>query len=269
MSDETYPGAKRIANKYSGDTMSVNTVVWHSTEGTSLSDYAGGSEAPTLTAVPNFTAKRLDWYQHFDFNVSSRALVNLSGGVQTNTLNVAQVELVGTCDPATHKKWTEAGIQHLYMPQLPYWVVRDLHAFCLWTAAKHDVPMAYKVFKAYPGSYGVNNGVRMTNSEWLAFKGHCGHQHVPENLHGDPGSFPMFDILHYKVAPPVTSTDVVPVVVAQTSITDIANAIGKVRYPDATLGHTRLASDFPGAIMEKLDLIAAQLKDLASKLETK
>ncbi|MFD3560872.1 hypothetical protein ACFWVU_14500 [Streptomyces sp. NPDC058686] len=35
--------------------------------------------------------------QHFPANMSSRALVNRNGGVETNTLNVVQIELVGTC----------------------------------------------------------------------------------------------------------------------------------------------------------------------------
>ncbi|MBQ1166121.1 hypothetical protein KBZ21_49875, partial [Streptomyces sp. A73] len=73
--------------------------VWHSTEGTSLPSYGGGGSAPNLTAKPDFKNKRMVWYQHFDFDPSARALVNRAGGVETNTLNVCQVEVVGTCDP--------------------------------------------------------------------------------------------------------------------------------------------------------------------------
>jgi hypothetical protein len=176
--------------------MEVNVIVWHSTEGTSLPGYGGGSQAPNLTAKPDFKAKKLIWYQHFNFDTSSRALVH-TGTVATNTLNVCQVEVVGTCDPATHAKWTKQGIQHLYMPELPDWAVRDLAAFARWAKASHGVPLTSGVtFKAYPGSYGTGNGVRMSNAAWLAFKGHCGHQHVPSgNMHGDPGAFPMKAIL--------------------------------------------------------------------------
>lgn len=195
---QRYPGASTAywyGSKYPGSAMEVNVVVWHSTEGRSLPDYAGGSMAPNLTAVPDFAAKRIVWYQHFDFDVSSRALRNLSGGVETNTLNVCQVEVVGTCDPATHEKWRAAGYPHLFMPDLPDWVVRDLGAFARWAQDNHGVPLSSDVtWKAYPGSYGVN-GVRMTGAQWNAFKGHCGHQHVPENDHGDPGMFPMAAIL--------------------------------------------------------------------------
>jgi hypothetical protein len=35
----------------------------------------------------------------------------------------------------------------------------------------------------------------MSAAKWTSFTGHCGHQHVPENLHGDPGAFPMVAIL--------------------------------------------------------------------------
>lgn len=197
---QKYPGAFTSAwyqKKYPGDAMNVNTIVWHTTEGTSLPDYSGGSMAPTLTAVPDFKAKKLLWYQHFDFDVSARALVHATADIATNTLNVAQVEIVGTCDPTTHTKWTKSGITHLYSPELPDWVIRDLAAFAKWTHAVHGVPLTSGVtFKAYPASYGTGNGVRLSASKWESFKGHLGHQHVPSgNVHGDPGAFPMTAIL--------------------------------------------------------------------------
>ncbi|MDX2697112.1 hypothetical protein [Streptomyces ipomoeae] len=195
---QRYPGASTAywyQDDFGGTAMETNVIVWHSTEGTSLPSYGGGGSAPNFTAKPDFAAKRLVWHQHFDFDVSSRALRNLAGGVQTNTLNACQVEIVGTCDPATHKKWTAAGVQHLYTPELPDWAVRDLAAFARWAHEQHGVPLSSGLtFAAYPGSYG-DSPVRMSGAQWSAFKGHCGHQHVPENDHGDPGSFPMAAIL--------------------------------------------------------------------------
>ena len=202
---QRYPGAdttRWYQTRYGGEAMESNVIVWHTTEGRTLPDYGGGSSAPNFTARPNFTAKRLEWFQHFDFDVSSRALVNAAGGVATNTLNVCQVEIVGTCDPATHTKW--ATTPHLYTPELPDWAVRDLAAFARWAHEQHRVPLTSGVtFKPYPSSYGAN-GVRMTAAKWNSFTGHCGHQHVPENLHGDPGAFPMAAIL--AAAAPVTYT---------------------------------------------------------------
>lgn len=195
---QRYPGASTTywyGNRYQGSAMEVNVIVWHSTEGTSLPTYGGGASAPNFTAKPDFAAKRLVWYQHFDFDTSSRALMNKAGGVETNTLNACQVEIVGTCDPSTHAKWTRAGYDHLYTPELPDWAIRDLGAFARWASEKHGVPLSSGLtFKAYPSSYG-NSPVRMSGARWNAFKGHCGHQHVPENDHGDPGAFPMAAIL--------------------------------------------------------------------------
>lgn len=195
---QKYPGASTAhyyGARYRGSSMESNVIVWHSTEGTSLPSYRGGADAPNLTAVPDFKARKLRWHQHFDFDVSSRALMNKAGGVETNTLNACQVEIVGTCDPSTHAKWKRAGYPHLYMPDLPDWAVRDLAEFAKWAHDKHGVPLTSAVtFKAYPSSYG-HNGVRMPNTKWSNYRGHCGHQHVPENDHGDPGDFPMGAIL--------------------------------------------------------------------------
>jgi hypothetical protein len=196
---QLYPGAS-TAHWYQdacpGDSMTVNTIVWHSTEGTSLPAYSGGSVAPTLTAIPNWTAQKLVWFQHFDFDTSARALVNSPGGVETNTLNCAQVEIVGTCDPATHASWTKGGVLHPYMPELPAWVIRDLAEFARWAHTEHGVPLTSGLqFASYPDSYGSANGVRMSGATWNAFHGHVGHQHVPENDHGDPGSLPVAAIL--------------------------------------------------------------------------
>ncbi|MFD3929525.1 hypothetical protein [Streptomyces sp. NPDC058614] len=195
---QRYPGASTTywyGSKYPGSAMESNVVVWHTTEGTSLPSYGGGSSAPNFTARPNFTAKKLEWFQHFDFDVSSRALVNTAGGVETNTLNAVQVEIVGTCDPSAHKKW--GATPHLYTPELPAWAVRDLAAFAKWAHDQHGVPLTSGVtFKAYPASYGTSNGVRMSGTKWTSFTGHCGHQHVPENLHGDPGPLPIAAILN-------------------------------------------------------------------------
>lgn len=195
---QRYPGAShayRYSNRYPGSAMESNVIVWHSTEGTSLPSYGGGSMAPNFTAVPDFKAKRLVWYQHFDFDESSRALVNKSGGVQTNTANACQVEIVGTCDPSTHKKWAKAGYAHLYTPELPDWAIRDLGAFAKWAHDAHGVRLESGLtFKPYPSSYG-NTNTRMTGAEWSKFYGHCGHQHVPENDHGDPGNMDINAIL--------------------------------------------------------------------------
>lgn len=216
---QIYPGASTsywYEDNYGGTLMESNVIPWHTTEGRSLPGYEGGATAPNFTAVPDFKNRRIVWYQHFRFDVSSRALRNQAGGVQTNTLNASQVELVGTCDRRHATTWTlggvtyKAGVDYLYSGNLPDWVIRDLAAFALWANKYHGVPLSSGLtFKPYPDSYGESNGVRMSGARWMDFKGHCGHQHVPENDHGDPGSFPMAKILEVAKGGTITGgTDV-------------------------------------------------------------
>lgn len=197
---QSYPGASRrywFQDNYGGDPMEVNAVVLHTTEGRSVPTYGGGGSAPNLTAAPDFAAQKLDWFQHFDIETSARALVNLPGGVETNTCNVTQVELVGTCDPATHAKWVKAGYKHIYWPEAPDWALREVAQFLAWMHNEHGVPLAGpEDWPAYPKSYGATSA-RMTGKEWNSFRGVCGHQHVPENTHGDPGAIDFPKLLGY------------------------------------------------------------------------
>lgn len=203
---QKYPGANTARwyeGVYPGDRQEVNVVVLHTTEGTTLPGYDGGAVAPNFTAVPDLKNKKLIWYQHFYVDTSSRALVNKPGGVQTNTNNVCQVELVGTCDPRTHSKWSSAS--HIYWPQAPEWALQEVAKFLAWMNVNHNVPLSGpKTWLSYPDSYGANDS-RFTFDEWNKFKGVCGHQHVPENDHGDPGSLDFAKLVSFakKIVEPV------------------------------------------------------------------
>ena len=207
---QKYPGAlldEWYHDNYPGDKQEVNTIVLHTTEGPVLDSYSHGAVAPNFTAVPDFKNQKLVWHQHFDFDESSRALVHASGQPGTNTNNVCQIELVGTCDPTTHKKWVASGTAHIYWPEAPDWAQKELAKFLAWANKNHNVPLVgVPNWESYPASYGTNNGVRMTQAQWSVFRGICGHEHVPENYHGDPGALPFARILAFAkliVTPPV------------------------------------------------------------------
>lgn len=184
-------------DNYPGAAMDPNAVVVHTTEGTSWPGYSGGATAPNYTARPAIAHRRLDWRQHYPDERSARALENDPGGVETNTLNVVQVELVGTCDPRHRDRWgsARAGVDYIYWPEAPQWALRELAKFLAYMHTRHGVRLAAPRFKAYPASYGTGNGVRMTQRQWRNFYGVCGHQHVPENVHGDPGDLAMDKVL--------------------------------------------------------------------------
>lgn len=183
-------------------------VVLHTTEGFGWPPYGGGATAPNLTGLPplfsvkkGIRIRKGKWRQHFPLNKSSRALANASGGVETNTLNAIQLELIGTCDPANAVSWGGkkqywAGKDYVYWPkatkvQLNF-VARMLADIHEQTGLRLQTEVA---FKAYPGSYGVNNSNRLSHPAWRKVTGVVGHQHVPENSHGDPGNIDIKYIL--------------------------------------------------------------------------
>ncbi|MFF4276236.1 peptidoglycan-binding protein [Streptomyces sp. NPDC001536] len=196
-----YPGSIRgshwYGDTYEGDLMDPNVLALHTTEGTTVVSYSNGASAPNLTAKPNFAKKAFDVYQHFALNRSARALVNKAGGVETNTNNVIQLELVGTCDPKHKTSWNglKAGEDYVYWPDAPEWAYDALAELIAWMHTNMGIPLSGpSEWPAYPSSYGATSA-RMTFSEWNAFKGICGHLHAPENVHGDPGNIPFAKIL--------------------------------------------------------------------------
>lgn len=198
-------------DNFPGDTMNIKpsnlVLVFHTTEGTTWPGYEGGATAPNYTGQPplgdpdkdNF--RRGAWRAHFPDEKSARALKNLPGGVETNTLNAIQVELIGTCAPINAKRWGRtsstriAGRDYVYWPDATprqlRWAARlvaDLHR-------RHGLALkAPRKFLPYPDSYG-KNGVRLNNAQWMDTVGVIGHQHVPENDHGDPGALDVPEIL--------------------------------------------------------------------------
>lgn len=191
-----YPGANRSAqwfgDKYPGTRFDrIEKVVLHSTEGSSWDPYAGGANAPTLTARPNFDTRRLEWRQHFWINQSARALRHPAGYVDTNNDHVIQMELVGTCDRAS--RWSA---RHVEMWDPPEWVVLDIALFLRWVHAEWGVPLtAPDAWPRCSGAVAQPRGVRLSQVEWNAYRGVLGHMHVPGNTHRDPGDLPIRRIL--------------------------------------------------------------------------
>jgi hypothetical protein len=198
---DNFPGADL---KLSAKTM---VEVLHTTEGTSWPEYGGdGSTAPNMTGLPPLMGNPGKWRAHFPDEKSSRALQNLDGGVQTNTLNAHQIELIGTCDPRNKVRWGGtsrtrlAGRDYVFWPNADEkqlkWVGRMLAGLHL----RHGLRLvAPRQFLPYPDSYGSTR-VRLNGAEWSNVTGVVGHQHVPENSHGDPGNIDIDFILNFAKA---------------------------------------------------------------------
>lgn len=157
-----HPEAERYPESDAGImSWSHRKLVWHTTEGVSRPDYSGSS--------PHFTLdiRTGKLYQHISITRVAMALQNLSGGVETNRAGAMQVELIGRA--AESSGWSDTSYKHI--ARLARWI------------EKHGgVPR--KCTLAFS-----NTPHRLSGVVWLAYEGHCGHQHVPENDHWDPGAF--------------------------------------------------------------------------------
>jgi len=229
---QIYPGAIRGTHWYEdnwgGDPMESNVIVLHTTEGLNVPSYADskgrvGAMVPNMTVLPGIQSQKVEWYQHFSVDVSSRALANKLGGVDTNTMNAYQIEFVGTCDDSKRNTWKlgdktyKAGVDYIYWPDAPDWLLKKVAAHIAWLVKNHNfklnVPSLWLRYGkdthrpgVTPASYGASPA-RMSGSQWLNFYGICGHMHVPENDHGDPGAFPVQKLLTFvrEILNPTTS----------------------------------------------------------------
>jgi len=156
----------------------------HTTEGSSWPTYRDWTVMPHATILPT-PGKGVKVRQHIAFDQGSFALRNLDGGVQTNRDYIFQFELIGT---------SEKGGPGLYWPDADEKVLLDLYRKVIEPLSKaYGIPLKARPFQAYPSSYGPNgktNTVRLSGTAFDNYSGWLGHQHVPENVHGDPGAFP-------------------------------------------------------------------------------
>ncbi len=145
--------------------------VLHTTEGPTADGAIATFQAtnfwPHFTV--DFNARRI--VQHLSLDVAARALE--VHAVQTNRANCVQLELVGFA--ADTPTWSSDQIEFIGN------LMRAIEA-------RVPIPRQSTVpFKSSPQADSLNNGVRLSANDWLAYSGWCGHQHVAENVHGDPG----------------------------------------------------------------------------------
>lgn len=186
-----YPGADTTTRwKGNGNTTlaTIDKIVLHTTESSALPSYA--SSWPNLTYDP----KTRKWWQHTPINGSSTALRN-DGTNQTNRANVVQIEIIGFAKDGA---------------AMPATALQDLAAFVAWMHREWALPIV-----AAPTWTGPSTTARMTWAQFVAFKGILGHQHVPGNVHWDPGQIDAMGIvaraLQLVTPPKPREPDVSPV----------------------------------------------------------
>lgn len=155
-------------------------VVIHTTETRGLPGYNGGRYAPHFTYMPD----RGLFIQHTDTNVAARALRNASGGNQTNRDHAIQLEVV--CYSARGIAIEYGGT---WVGELPPVVYREIAEWIRWVNQHHPIKYVWPGRQALSYAQANASGFRLTGTDWDTFNGICGHQHVDENTHWDPGAF--------------------------------------------------------------------------------
>lgn len=155
--------------------------VLHTTEGSS---YAGAKGTYVAKKVaPHFTVTvetgEFRAYQHVPLDKAARALANPPGGIQTNRIPCIQVEIVWKAAQAAEMTDT---------------LLEGLRRLMTWVEAQVGIKPWAPPFVGNEG-YGLTSVSRMKPETWLVFDGWCGHQHVPENAHWDPGRIPIEQLL--------------------------------------------------------------------------
>jgi hypothetical protein len=149
-------------------------IVLHTTEG---AHYPG----PSLYhgTNPTFTCdvKRRRTYQHCDIHRAALALENHPGGVETNHARAVQIEIVGFTAVATARHY---GAEHMAVEKFTH----EDYAY-LKSLLEHIHKEGHPAHLAHANPWGQR---RFSEHHWRDFNGVCGHMHVPENSHVDPGT---------------------------------------------------------------------------------
>lgn len=164
-------------------------IVLHTTEGgwdSSMSVFRSRLTAPHVMAAPPSHPDGPRIVQFIPLDRSGYALRNDAGGAETNRDQVLQVEIV----------WYAARARELTGRDLD-WLGREVVGPLI-EHADGDIRLTAPTFYGPDAGWTLASSSarqRMSTTEWDNFNGVCGHQHVPENDHWDPGAIDIDRIL--------------------------------------------------------------------------
>jgi len=188
MSDLWLPHAERLLGNSAGPMNGDGSrkILLHSTEGSTIAGAVSAYRAHNSWPHMTVDCGRREIVQHLPLNVAARALRNDPGGADETNKDgtiLVQIELVGFAG-SPRSIGDDAGLE---------WLGREVLAPI---ARRTGVPLVSTVnWVAYPASYGKRAAQRLSPAAWDAYSGVLGHQHAPDNDHGDPGAIDIDRIL--------------------------------------------------------------------------
>jgi hypothetical protein len=117
-------------------------------------------------------------WQHVEFDKACYALRHPRGTPETNRQGALQIEIIDRDGDAS--EWNKS----IHLADMLQWFVNHFPI----RRTPHPVFSTSRC-------YGANSPCRMLEDEWELFDGICGHQHVPNNTHWDPGPLDVSGLL--------------------------------------------------------------------------
>lgn len=203
---DLYPGAEQhpaasdggsyiaTATLTNGETV---TVPWrlelHTTEGPSIAAARAALDARGYWSHLAFDPRTGECEQYIPLTRAARSSSNLAGGVETNRCRCIQVELIGYAAEARH--WPAEDLERI--AGLVATLVRECGVpinVARWLPTYDEAN--YGDLHPASGEYlaSTRGKQRLSFDAWVLFDGICGHQHLPENGHWDPGALDLSTI---------------------------------------------------------------------------
>lgn len=174
MAWEQTPG--NDAGSMNGD--GSRKLLLHTTEGGTVEGAIGAYRKNNSWPHLTVDCKRRRVVQHLPLTVAARSLRNTPGGAdQTNRDGtiLVQIEIIGSA----------VGPDIGDRDDLEWFGREVVGPIC----ERHIIPLTAGVrWVSYPASFGTGAAQRLTPAAWDAYSGVLGHQHAPDNDHGDPGA---------------------------------------------------------------------------------
>lgn len=197
--NDWYPNASRAPGNDAGAfTGGTKKIVHHTTEGSSYGGALGAFQSnnswPHFTDTYEGGVYRV--FQHIPLSRAARALEHPSGTGETNRDSCIQIEHVGFANQTA---------------DLPAGYLAGIAQLCRWI--EHEFGVACQSTVPFTDSSHVK---RLSWDAFHAYKGHLGHQHVPNQTQGhwDPGRLPVDRILT-SAPPPVPWPSGAPAVISR------------------------------------------------------
>jgi hypothetical protein len=175
-------------------------IVIHTTETARLPGYREGSVAPHFTigvgdpgSLPNEESGRVRIWQHISLDRTASALRHNPGTIETNHMGAHCIQIECITYIGDQEAAGIVGNKGNFPKALSKALAGLVGEI---TAALGDININIHPEKwSASGSYGEKASQRLSEKEWENFNGICGHEHVPNNTHWDPGAF---DIEEFK-----------------------------------------------------------------------